>query len=441
VIAEFLEQILCPGCDGLNRSGAHFCQYCGTSLEGATSVEEARKIIGTPQEIIRSFRLQECVVPDLMLPGGWLNLSRCQELLTDRLESWQIVLGNTPSMQPLAQRAILIFERALSHVRKLLRHHPDGRIPLPPLGRSQPVRLTQRRCPHCGQVNRLEARFCQKCGMVLARDREVQPELGLPSKWGLCTDTGRVRPHNEDCVYGQLLESGDGRNAFLGLVADGMGGHQAGEVASQMARDTISEYVRHSLWREPSAQPAQILEEAVQEANRVVHRNAQLDPGRKGMGTTVVAALIHQGQAHIAWVGDSRAYLIDEAGLADGHHIALLTNDHTLVARLIDLGIISPAEARQHPQRSVLYRSLGAADVVEVDMAVQKLQARDRLLLCSDGLTTHVPDDEIAHLVLESAEPQSACRALVQAAKVEGGVDNISIVLVECQSTALTNPD
>ncbi|MBN1483450.1 MAG: Stp1/IreP family PP2C-type Ser/Thr phosphatase [Chloroflexia bacterium] len=431
--SEFLAQILCPGCDGLNRSGARFCRHCGTLLEGATLVEEAREIIGTPEQIMQGFRFQERLAADLILPGGWLNLDRCQELLAARLECWQIVLRNTPSMQPLAQRAVLIFDKALAHVRDLQHNHPDGRVPLPSSAGSWPLRLPQYACSHCGQGNRLEARFCQKCGALLDRERDAPPVLGLPTQWGLGTDKGRVRRHNEDSVYGQLLECRDGRKAFLGLVADGMGGHQAGEVASQIARDTISQYVREKLCLEPPLQAAQLLEEAVQEANRVVHRDAQLDPGRKGMGTTVVAALIHQGQAHIAWVGDSRAYLIDEAGLVNGQNIALLTNDHTLVARLADLGVIRPDEARQHPQRSVLYRSVGAAQVVEVDMRVQTLQAGDLLLLCSDGLSTYVPDEEMARIILESAETQSACRALVQAANAAGGGDNISVVLVECQ--------
>jgi PPM family protein phosphatase len=150
------------------------------------------------------------------------------------------------------------------------------------------------------------------------------------------------------------------------------------------------------------------------------------------MGTTLTVALLIGDHAHIAQVGDSRAYLFNRSGLsADGALAAQLTNDHSLVARLVDIGQITAEEARSHPQRNLLYRSLGTDPTVDIDTYSQPLQEGDRLLLCSDGLTNHVEDAELAQIVLEHSAPDAICAKLVALANERGGRDNISVIVVQ----------
>lgn len=224
---------------------------------------------------------------------------------------------------------------------------------------------------------------------------------------GVKSDPGRVRGTNED-RYGILPN--------LLAVADGMGGVQAGEVASQMVIDTLVVYPF-------STGSAAELAEAVQEANRRIFRAAGERTEWQGMGTTITALLFAGNACHVAQVGDSRAYLI-----RDGQ-IQRLTADHSLVGELVRNGSISPEEAMLHPHRNLLTRALGTAPEVEVDLSTLALALDDVLVLCTDGLTALVTDEEILAETMRHAEPQAAAEGLVALANARGGPDNVTVIV------------
>jgi serine/threonine protein phosphatase PrpC len=255
---------------------------------------------------------------------------------------------------------------------------------------------------------------------------------------GRHTDVGMVRDLNEDSLL--VLELDRVHRSIsqpigLFVVADGMGGHSAGDVASGLAINTMAEKMAtHLLVPQltgdinSDAFDAQLwLANAVQAANMAVYTHRQ--SAGSNMGTTLVAALVIGETAHIANVGDSRAYLVTENGA-----IRQITIDHSLVERLIALGQIKPDEARVHPQRNVIYRTVGDKQEAEIDFFVQKLNPGDSLLLCSDGLSGKVEDAEIWRLVSRSQSPQEACESLVQAANDSGGDDNITVIIVQASS-------
>jgi PPM family protein phosphatase len=242
---------------------------------------------------------------------------------------------------------------------------------------------------------------------------------------------GRQRELNEDCLFTFTSTiAGNSSNPPFGLfiIADGMGGHQYGEVASNTAIRTISGYVmkkfHNSLFNMPT-QPVdeslqEILQAAVMESQRAVLREAP------GSGTTVTAALVLGQQLTIAHVGDSRAYLLYNA-----QRMEAVTRDHSLVRRLEELGQITSAEAAVHPQRNVLYRAIGQGETLEPDVVTTPFPIGGYLLLCSDGLWGLVTDDEMRRIVYESPTMQRACQSLVAAANGAGGPDNISVILVQ----------
>ena len=223
------------------------------------------------------------------------------------------------------------------------------------------------------------------------------------------TDPGRKRRRNEDAY---VLEPP------LFVVADGMGGAQAGEVASRLAAAAFREY-HEADELEPEARVQAI----VQEANRRIFERARADAEASGMGTTITAALVEPGAVTIGHVGDSRAYRLREGKLEQ------LTQDHSLVADLIRSGRLTPEEAETHPQRSVITRALGTDAEVDVDTLTVEASPGDVFLLCSDGLTTMVPDEEILEIVGRAKDLESAAKALVKAANRSGGEDNVTVVL------------
>jgi serine/threonine protein phosphatase PrpC len=227
---------------------------------------------------------------------------------------------------------------------------------------------------------------------------------------GVATDTGRVRDHNEDSYV---------VDPPLYAVADGMGGAKAGEVASQLALETIIDLQRGG---EAS------LEEEVRQANRIVFERAGEDPKFSGRGTTVTAVLASAEALHLVHVGDSRAYLLRAGSMRQ------LTHDHTLVDRMVEAGEISRREADVHPHRNVLLRALGTEAKVDVEAHDIGLLEGDRVLICSDGLTTMVTEDQIvAILDVTAGEPQDAAERLVRAANRAGGIDNITAIVLEVQ--------
>ncbi len=225
------------------------------------------------------------------------------------------------------------------------------------------------------------------------------------------TDVGKRRPNNEDAYH-----IDDARGIFV--VADGMGGHLAGEVASRIA----VEVVRSTLEQRRNGISRRVLKEAVEAANLEIYRRSHQDRSLDHMGTTVVVAVVGNGHLLLAHVGDSRAYLLTEEGLQ------LLTDDHSLVFQWLKAGRISAEEARCHPQRAGLLQALGMDVEVEVDLQ-QVPYNGETLLLCSDGLTDMLRDEEIEEILRCQPDPAQACQALVQEANAAGGRDNITVVV------------
>ncbi|HEX5936438.1 MAG TPA: Stp1/IreP family PP2C-type Ser/Thr phosphatase [Actinomycetota bacterium] len=224
---------------------------------------------------------------------------------------------------------------------------------------------------------------------------------------GSATDIGRVREKNEDSLL---------VHPPLYVVADGMGGHRGGDVASRIAVETMERLA------DEGSDP---LAEHVRRANRAVWDRSIEDQRLSGMGTTLTAARIDGTSADLAHVGDSRAYLMRDGALRQ------LTDDHSLVARMVKAGEITEAEAEVHPHRNVMTRALGTEEDVEVDVETLALEHGDRLLLCSDGLTGMVTEDQIQAILEHSDGAQQAADRLVKAANRAGGVDNISVVVLE----------
>lgn len=248
------------------------------------------------------------------------------------------------------------------------------------------------------------------------------------------SDVGRKRRSNEDS-----FAAAPDHNLFV--VADGMGGHAAGEVASRLAVESIERHISGSDPRKEPTLPASfrtVREEeaalpvparrilnAIRLANQEIVRSVRQDTSRRGMGTTVVIAYIHGTRAYIGSVGDSRAYLVR------GKTITQLTTDHTFVGEQVRAGTLSSSEARHHPARNILTRAVGSQEEVEPDIVEHDLKADDWLLLCSDGLTTMVEDQDILRTVRgHPDDPEPACRALVDLANDRGGDDNVTVVLI-----------
>jgi serine/threonine protein phosphatase PrpC len=224
------------------------------------------------------------------------------------------------------------------------------------------------------------------------------------------TDTGRQRRANEDAYFAR---------APVFVVADGMGGAQAGEVASRVAVEAFEQ----GLGDNGDASPEQLLAERVQEANGRIYEMSQLDMGRAGMGTTITAAHVGEADVAIAHVGDSRAYRLRDGALER------LTEDHSLVEEMRRRGQLTAEEADEHPQRSIITRALGPEPEVEVDTHSWRGQAGDVYLLCSDGLTSMVPEVQVGALLRGAKTLRDAGHALIDAANGAGGRDNITVLL------------
>jgi serine/threonine protein phosphatase PrpC len=235
------------------------------------------------------------------------------------------------------------------------------------------------------------------------------------------SDAGRVRDHNEDYLgYRQPEESELRAEAgWLYAVADGVGGARAGEVASKLAVQTLLAAYYHSY----QEAPADRLREAFAEANRAVHERASEQEGPHRMGTTLVAVAIRGRELTVTNVGDSRAYLIHEG------QIHQITHDHSVVAQLVAQGVITPQQAESHPRRHIISRSIGARPEVEADVFAEAFLPGDRLLLCSDGLTEHVTDDEIL-AAMQDEDAESSVQRLVDLANERGGTDNTTVLVV-----------
>lgn len=223
---------------------------------------------------------------------------------------------------------------------------------------------------------------------------------------------GAVRQNNEDAVFCDV-------RAGVFVVADGIGGKEAGEIASATAVRMVAE----KSWNNPDADPAEMLREAFYEANDFLHSRGK-QPGMEGMGTTMTAAICREDRIVIVHVGDSRAYLINSQGIRQ------LTQDHSLVAQLVRDGKLAPEEAKHHPRRNILLRAIGQDALVEVDMLETPWEKGDFLLICSDGLYNLVEEEEMREITLRTVELKTAVTFLAEAAYNRGGYDNISVVIV-----------
>jgi PPM family protein phosphatase len=229
------------------------------------------------------------------------------------------------------------------------------------------------------------------------------------------TDVGRMRKNNEDSYLSAKP---------VAAVADGMGGHSAGEVASAIAIEELAALGERGPWENETA-ATDDLKAAILRANRRIREMAASDRKLNGMGTTLVALLEDGDMVHVANVGDSRGYLLRQGELSQ------VTVDHSLVQELVDDGRLSPEDAERHPQRSVITRALGIDPEVEFDLFTYKLQVGDRLLLCSDGLSDVVEPAQIRNVLLRFPNAQKAARQLISVANEQGGPDNITVIVVD----------
>ena len=255
--------------------------------------------------------------------------------------------------------------------------------------------------------------------------QELAPRVELRARpsvtVGAKTDLGRVRENNEDKLEFFVPTTDDelASRGMIFIVCDGMGGHEAGQIASELACKTFIDVYRNH----PSESPEEAARSAVVAANRFVLDVSRAVPNRKGMGTTLSALLIVQDKAVIAQVGDSRVYRLR------GGELVQMTNDHTWVEETVAMGTLTREEAEVHQYKHVLTRAIGTEQDVKVDIFSEDVQVGDVYLLCSDGLTGHVEDGEIQRALLEEG-PGEAAWGLVGKALVGGGRDNVTVVIV-----------
>ncbi|WP_287129634.1 Stp1/IreP family PP2C-type Ser/Thr phosphatase [Candidatus Cyanaurora vandensis] len=233
------------------------------------------------------------------------------------------------------------------------------------------------------------------------------------------THVGCVRTNNQDAYY---LDP----NAHFFILADGMGGYTGGEIASAITIQTIARHLHRTLREEYNSTrpPQDWLNQAALLANTAVLEDAQGHPQRADMGTTVVIALPLKNTLWYAYVGDSRLYRWREGQLQQ------LTHDHTLVADMVAHGLLPSEDARRHPYRNVLSRCLGRADLKQAEVSYAVFQTEDRYLICSDGLTEEVSDEQIAEILAQPLDDQAACDQLIALANAQGGRDNTTVVIL-----------
>lgn len=233
---------------------------------------------------------------------------------------------------------------------------------------------------------------------------------------GLLTDIGNVRKVNEDYLgYHEDMEK------KIYVVADGMGGHNAGEIASKLAVDTVIEYINSICCMENLEK---VLEEAIEFSNKRIYEFSKTNPSLNGMGTTVTACLIKDSVMAAANVGDSRCYIANEQGM---HQV---TKDHSLVQQLVDNGTITAEEAAIHPNKNIITRALGTAPKVDIDTFLLDLKDINKVILCTDGLSNSLTDEEMFEIIVNNNNT-SACEKLVEISKQRGGRDNITVIIFE----------
>lgn len=241
------------------------------------------------------------------------------------------------------------------------------------------------------------------------------------------SDKGLIRERDEDSLatlHTSLFFSGEKKERALFILADGLGGHRAGEVASREAVKKFLAEVSEYLLSEKEYYWPDILENALKETNKALYEYSLRRPAYAGMGTTLISALISEDTLFAISVGDSRLYILKEKELFQ------VTKDHSVVQEMIDRGEISKEEARHHPKKSLLTRAVGIEPSVEADHYSLDLKGCSQILLCCDGLTDVVSDEEIRFTLMTSQTPEKACKSLIEMANKAGGPDNISLILI-----------
>ena len=233
------------------------------------------------------------------------------------------------------------------------------------------------------------------------------------------TDVGKRRELNEDYIYTSDKMIGNLSNLFI--VADGMGGHNAGDYASRYTVEKVIETVEEL---ENERDIEEIMQEAIYRANAYIYEKARTDIKLSGMGTTLVIASIKNQEVLVANIGDSRMYVINK-------NITQITKDHSLVEEMVTMGGLDKEAARNHPDRNIITRAIGVKEFVLADFFEVKLEKEDKILLCTDGLTNMLNDDEIHRIVQSNEDVETAAKALIAAANEKGGRDNIAVVLIE----------
>jgi PPM family protein phosphatase len=246
----------------------------------------------------------------------------------------------------------------------------------------------------------------------------------MPFEYASAVDTGRMRTNNEDAV---LVDAFTG----VAVLADGMGGYNAGEVASHMATTHVAAELGRWLREQPEEpepnSTKRAMESCVDSANRAIFNAAVTNPSYAGMGTTLVTAVFNSRQLVLGHVGDSRCYRLR------GGQLQQITRDHSLLQEQLDAGLITPAQALYATHKNLVTRAVGVEDTVMVDIHVHPIQPGDLYLLCSDGLTDMLDDNEISFLMQGQTSLEAASLALIDAANQAGGRDNISVILVRCE--------
>ena len=232
------------------------------------------------------------------------------------------------------------------------------------------------------------------------------------------TDTGVLRTINQDYCFAS--DGAVGKLPNLYIVCDGMGGHKAGEYASRYTVERIVASVSRSRWNDP----VRVLRDAINKANEILVVEANEDDEKQGMGTTVVVATIIDRKMHVANVGDSRLYVINE-------QIEQITRDHSYVQEMVRRGEVAPEDARTHEKKNVITRAVGADKKVDVDFFEVELKDKDTVLLCTDGLTNMVTDDKIHQIVMTHVDEETTCKTLIEEANNNGGQDNVTAVVIK----------
>ena len=477
--------IKCPACGRENRAGAGFCAWCGERFpqdvvapppvsptmgeQPATAPSEEDAPEPTTEALATA---QEAPVSQEEGPRSPERAIVPEEPPVEEAE------GPAKPVGDLAEPGADVAEPDESAAQKPVTAplHPgtilSGRYQIQELLESGPEQnvygaLDLCRCPSCGHDgNAPDDDYCLECGASLETrpratiieqlrrapeqydlqfsegereyfvtaepKKQVEEEDRAPAmrlQWGRATHKGMQRDHNEDYLEAWLYARGSGSSLGLFVVADGLGGLDSGEVASRMATEAVWEALRPTVWepiiRGETMEPDQLegaLAEAVAAANQAVY-DARVSRSSQ-MSTTLTLALVVNGVAHIANVGDSRTYLWNADGLRQ------ITRDHSLVQRLVEAGEIASEDVYTHPRRNLIYQSIGDRPEVQVDTFEHQLAPDDRLVLCSDGLWEMVRNEGLEDVLLTEPDPQRAADRLVHNANLAGGEDNISVIIV-----------